>query len=244
LKRELRRQIKQDEFRSGLEVAASWLIEHQKEAKILATVVAVVVVGSVLVSSWQSQRLGASERAFAEALSLFHAPIQGESAATGESPGAVVYATAEQKYTAAAAAFDGVERRHGSLPEARWARYYAALCRIELGQLDEAEKSLTELAAGPDPQSLEPSMARLALAEIDQRRGRVDEAVAAYERLVDDASDVPRDCALMRLSEVLEHANRTDEAVRSYRRLYEEFPTSVYAQGARQRVEYLTGAAI
>jgi len=243
LKRELKKQIKQDEFRSGLEVAASWIMEHQQEAKILATVVAVVVVGSVLVSSWQSRRQAASERAFAEALSLFHAPIQGQAAA-GESPGAVVYATAEQKYTAAAAAFDGVERRHGSLPEGRWARYYAALCRIELGQLDEAEKSLTELAAGPDPQSLEPSLARLALAEIDERRGRVDEAVAAYEHLVDDASAVPRDCALMRLSEVLEHANRTDEAVRSYRRLYEEFPTSVYAQGARQRVEYLTGAAI
>jgi tetratricopeptide (TPR) repeat protein len=240
LKRELKKQIKQDEFRSGLEVAASWLMEHQREAKILATVVAVVVVGSVLVSSWQSQRVAASERAFAEALSLFHAPIQG---AAGESPGAIVYANAEQKYTAAAAAFDGVERRHGTLPAARWARYYAALCRIELGQLDEAEESLNALVAGADPQSLEPSMARLALAEIEERRGRVDEAVAAYERLVDDAGAVPRDCALMRLSEVLDHANRIEEAVRSYRRLYEQFPTSVYAQGARQRVEYLTGEA-
>jgi len=244
LKREFKKQIKQDEFRGGLEVAASWLIEHQREAKILATVLAVVVVGSVLASSWQARRLAASERAFAEALALFHAPIQGASA-PGEKPGAVVYATAEQKYTAAAAAFDGVERRHGSLPAARRARYYGALCRIELGQLDEAEKSLTALAALADPQSLEPSMARFALAEIEERRGRVDEAVAAYERLVDDATGiVPRDCALMRLSEVLEHADRADEAVRSYRRLYEQFPTSVYAQGARQRVEYLTGAAI
>jgi tetratricopeptide (TPR) repeat protein len=242
LKRELKKQIKQDDFRTGLETAASWITQHQRDVKILGSVLVVVVLAAVAGSSWQADRVAKSERAFAEALALYHAPVQGESASPGGA--AVVYATPEQKYTAAAAAFDGIERQHGSLPAARRARYYAALCRIELGQLDEAEKGLSGLTEGADRQSLEPEMARLALAALEERRGRVDEAVAAYQRLVDDEGGVvPRDHALLRLSETLERADRSDEAIRSYRRLYEQFPTSVYAAEAQRRVEYLSGEA-
>jgi outer membrane protein assembly factor BamD (BamD/ComL family) len=57
---------------------------------------------------------------------------------------------------------------------------------------------------------------------------------------VDDPSpSLPRDHALMTLATVLEEARRMPEAAASYERLADEFPSSVYADEARRRVEYL-----
>ena len=160
-----------------------------------------------------------------------------------DKPAGLQFATAAEKYQKAAAAFDGVERRYGSLPAGRRARYYAALCRIELEDYAEAEKALDRLVAESDRSSLESGLARLTLADLHRRRGETDKAVAAYRQLVDDASlAVPRDHVLMSLAGTLEDARRVKEARASYRRLTEEFPASVFLSEARRRADDLQTA--
>jgi tetratricopeptide (TPR) repeat protein len=155
----------------------------------------------------------------------------------------VRFASASEKYKQAVSEMDGVARRYGSMDAGKRARYYAALGRLELGETAEAEKTLTELSTG-DKASLEPALARLALADAYRRSGKVDQAVAAYQQMIDDANlAVPRDHVLMSLSHALEDAKRLPEAGASYRRLANEFPASPSAAEARERADYLEGAS-
>jgi tetratricopeptide (TPR) repeat protein len=244
MKREHRKQIKRDELVTGMERAATWTRAHGREVRATLIGVAVVVLGALGFTTYQERRGAAAERAFAEAFDTFHASVATELPPEADRPAGPVFATAEEKYKKAAAAFDGVERRYGSLPAGRRARYYAALCRIEMGQHAEAEKALDQLVAETDRSSLESGLARLALADLYRRLGQTDKAVAAYRQLADDTSlAVPRDHVLMSLGGTLEDARRAKEARASYRRLTEEFPTSIFLSEARRRADDLATAA-
>jgi hypothetical protein len=241
LKKELKEQIKQDELISGVEQVASWASAHRDELRIGLGVVVVLLAAVGAVAYFQGQRAKEADRAFRDALTTYEAPVTAELPAGSERPTGQVFATAEDKYKTAAAAFEGVARRFGSSPLGRRAAYYAALSRIELGQYAEADKALKELQA--KGAGLEPELARLALADVLRRKGEVDKAVDAYRGLATNpAASVPRDYALMTAAQVLEDAKRWSDARTAYRQVYEEFPASVYAQEARRKADYLQSA--
>ena len=241
MKKEHRDEIKQDEFASGLEAAMSWAVAHRDELRIGAGVVVVLLAAAGALAYFQGQRAKEADRAFRDALTTFEAPVASEIAPGADRPAGQVFATTEEKYKTAAAAFEGVERRFGSSKTALRAKYYAALSRVQLGQYAEAEKALKEiqaLGAG-----LEPELARLAIADLYRRSGQVDKAVEAYRGLATNPSaNVPRDFALLSAAQALEDAKRWPEARAAYRQVFEEFPASVYAAEARARVEYLQTA--
>ena len=241
MKKEHRDEIKQDEFASGLEAATSWAVAHRDELRIGAGVVVVLLAAAGALAYFQGQRAKEADRAFRDALTTFEAPVASEIAPGADRPAGQVFATTEEKYKTAAAAFEGVERRFGSSKTALRAKYYAALSRVQLGQYAEAEKALKEiqaLGAG-----LEPELARLAIADLYRRSGQVDKAVEAYRGLATNPSaNVPRDFALLSAAQALEDAKRWPEARAAYRQVFEEFPASVYAAEARARVEYLQTA--
>ena len=239
MKKELKQQIKQDELRTGFEHAAGWVSTHRDEARVTVIALAVLGLAAVGFGSYRSHRQASAEKAFDEALTIFHAPVAGEPNAT--LAGGTVYATAAEKNQKAAAAFADVAKRYGSSTTGRRARYYAALANLELGKSAEAEAELKELGSGgEDP--LVRGLSRLALADIHRGNGRWDLAIEGYRKIVDDTgSAVPRDHALMRLASALEEAQRPPEALKAYLRLTEEFPSSVYASDAKRRQEYLGG---
>jgi tetratricopeptide (TPR) repeat protein len=240
LKKELKEQIKRDEFVSGIEHAASWASAHRRELRIGIGVAAVVAAGAAALVYVQGNRAREAEGAFREAVTTYQAPITAEIQPGADKPAGPVFPSADEKYRKAAAAFDGVERRYGTLAVAERARYYAALCRVELKQYAEAEKALRAIASRKDNTRLEPALARLALADLLRRQGQVDKAVDEYRAIAGDAAlPVPRDFALMSLAGTLEDANRLAEAGAAYKRLTEEFPASVYAAEARRKSGFL-----
>ena len=114
MKKELKEQIKQDELASGLEQAASWLVAHRDEVRIGAGVVVVLLAAAGAFAYFQGQRAREADRAFRDALTTFEAPVAAEIAPGAERPSGQLFATSEDKYKTAAAAFEGVERRFGS----------------------------------------------------------------------------------------------------------------------------------
>lgn len=239
MKKELKQQIKQDELRTGFEHAAGWVSSHRDEARVTVIALAVLALAAVGFGSYRSHRQASAEKAFDDALTIFHSPVAGEPGAA--QTGGTVYATAAEKHQKAAAAFAEVGKRYGSSASGRRARYYAALANLELGKTAEAEAELKALAS-EDGDVLVRGLSRLALADLDRSNGRWDQAIEGYRKLVDDTgSAVPRDHALMRLASTLEEAQRTPDALSAYRRLTEEFPSSVYLTDAKTRMAYLGG---
>jgi hypothetical protein len=242
LKRELKKQIREDELVSGVEHAWAYYQAHKKEVTTTAAIVAALVLGYWGFTTWQDRQIHAAEVAFADALQIFAAPVVNELPA-GTPPPAGALATSAEKYKKATAAFDGVERAYPATSIALRARYMSAICRSEAGDLAEARRLLTEIGQRTDKARVEPALARLALADVLRRSGETDKAVDAFRRIVDDsASPLPRDHALMSLAGTLEDAHRYAEARASYQRLVNEFPGSVYASEARRRSEYLETA--
>jgi TolA-binding protein len=243
MKKELKRQIKQDDLREGVEHAGQWARGHSDELRIGILVAAVIVLLIAGIAYFQQYRKAEAERAFAEASDVFHGPVAGEQPDPAPAPaGVTTYATDQEKYEKAMAAFDGVHRRYGSTPAGLRARYYSALCGIELGKFADADKELKDIATkGGD--ALEPALARLALAESARRQGKTQDALDAYRKLVDDPKQpLPRDHALMRLATLLEETEKKAEAAKEFRLLAEQFPRSVYAPEARRRADALDSA--
>jgi hypothetical protein len=119
VKKELKDQMKQDELTSGLEHALAWGTRNRDLIRIGALVF-VVLAGAVLaITHFRDQRLREADRALREALTTFESPVAAELAPGSERPAGQVFATAEEKYKTAAAAFEGVARRQVSVPASR-----------------------------------------------------------------------------------------------------------------------------
>lgn len=241
MKKQLKKQIKEDEFLSGVELAWKWFRDNEKLARSGLIAVAAAVALAAGLSYFEGKRERDASAALDAAMRVYETPLAGE--IQGAPPSGVTpFKEARDKFTKAAAAFDGVERGYPTLPVGRRARYYAALCRLELGDMAGARQLLQALAGGAA--GLETSLAKLSLADLDRRSGAVDKAVESYRALAEDAAlALPRDYVLMTLAGTLEEARRTQEAATSYQSLYERYPDSVYAGEAQRRAAYLRAAS-
>jgi tetratricopeptide (TPR) repeat protein len=246
LKKELKREIKEDEFATWLEKVIAWGEGHRDEVRIGVGVGAVLLAAFGALTYFQSHRAREADRAFQEALSAFEAPVAAELPPQADRPEGQVFATAEDKYKTAAAAFEGAARRYGSSDVGPRANYYAALSRIQLGQYAEAEKTLRELqAATGGGAGLIPELARMALGGLYRESGEIDRAVETYRGVISNPdAQLPRDYALSCLANTLEDAGRYAEARAAWKELVELFPASVYAPTARARADYLASAPV
>lgn len=242
--KELKKQIKEDEFVSGFQHLAAWGGAHRHEVRLTAGIVVLVAVVAGGFGWYTSQRRQEASLAFAEAFEVLGAPVTADQPAGADKPTGLSFATTEEKYKKAAAAFEGIERRYPSLREGQRARYLAALARLELGDTAAAEVVLKDIASRREAGALEPALARLALAELYRRSGQLDKTIETYRQFAGDTTvPMPRDYALMGLAAAQEDAKKPAEARASYERLLQEFPASVYAAEARRRADFLASAA-
>jgi len=239
VKRELKKQIKEDEVISGFEHLATWVGANRQSVQIGVVAALVIVSAAWGFSAWRASQAREAEQAFGAALEIYSAPLRSELPPGAQPTTVQIFETKAEKFKKAAAAFDGIERRFGSSPVALRARYFSALCRIEGEDAAAGQKILEEMAGKPGD-ALEGALARLALAEHLKRLGQNDKAAAAFNKLASDAAfPLPRDYALLQLGEVYESAKKYSDARAAYKRLSDEFPTGAYAAEARRRADRL-----
>ena len=236
--KELRKELQRDEVGEAVQEARGFLARPEVVKPVLIGIGLLLVLGGLYFG--QKFRAASAESAFARAAEVFHASVEEGSPATPATPGVETFKTPADKYTKAKALFDDVANRYSSMPAGKRARYYGALCLLEMGQLTQAEELLKPIAAVRDPLALEPAMARLRLAEIALQAGRPKDAAAAYKTLIEDeASGLPKDRLIFGLAEAHQAAGDSLAARDAYNDLVNRHPQSPYAQDARQKIDAL-----
>ena len=232
--KELKKELQRDEVGEALLGARGFLARPD----VFKPALAVAGLALVLAGLYYGQGLRASkaESAFARATEVFHAEVGPlASPASGQA-----FKTSNEKLEQAKTMFDEVATSYSSMPAGKRAQYYSALCLAELGRTKEAEAALEIVASRRDPNSIEPAMARLRLAELVLQDGRATDAVSRYKSMIDDvASGLPKDRLIFGLATSLEAAGDQAAARQAYAEVVNRHPQSPYVQDARQKMDAL-----
>lgn len=231
-----RKELKKDEVRETLTQGAELLLSHEKTTIYLVIVAVLVALG---ILGWrahaQRQSVKASS-AFDSAMAVYQAPVTSQT--QGLPPGQVVFSTNSAKFTQAAKKFSDVAAQYPRTRSGRLAKYYAALCAEKLDQNNVAKKDLQELAGGDSEFA---SMARFALAQLDDSMGDSAGAENLYKQLMAKPSDLtPKPLVMLALAQHYSQKNPA-EAAKVYAEIKAQYPDSSVSEQASQEAALLPG---
>lgn len=227
-----RKELKNDEFVSGMDAALEYFLQHRDRILVLAVALAVVIGAGWGVYAWRSARNRNAAALLAQGLNTLHAPLLG-----GSTPqGVAAFASVATRGTAAAKLFQQVINQYGSTGSGQLARYYLGLAQLDFNDPG-AEKNLQAAAASSDKTAA--TAAQHALANLDIQQGKLAQAHALLVALSgQDSPTLPRAVALMELAD-LDRTYNPKEAALYYRQLAADYPSTATAQQAQQQLASL-----
>jgi tetratricopeptide (TPR) repeat protein len=113
---------------------------------------------------------------------------------------------------------------------------YIAGCYYELGNYDEAIKTLRDFTQRYSNEGKLVPLAYEKLAMVYERKGDTKEAMKALETLYNLKGYIYKDLALMESARLLEREGKTDEAMKKYKELSEKFPNSPFVDEAKAKL--------
>jgi pentatricopeptide repeat protein len=117
------------------------------------------------------------------------------------------------------------------------ARGELASLLLSVGKTQEAEQHFRVLA---DERGIYGQTARLGLAESQVKAGKYEDAISVYRDMVSRKDEsLPVDGLLMQLGRTYELAGKRAEALQTFQRIVTEFPNSIYAADAKQKIDSL-----
>ncbi len=114
--------------------------------------------------------------------------------------------------------------------------YYIAACHFELGEYDEAMKTLKEFARRYSGDEEFLPLAYRKMAAIAMKKGDPGEAKKALEAMSRLKTDVFKDFALIEYGRLLEKEGNAEEARKKYEELVAKFPSSPYRDEAELKL--------
>jgi len=217
-----RKELKQDKVRETFEHGAEAVLSHTRIASIALLALIVIASGYF---GWKiySDRLNAqAEAALDEAMRVFNAPLAVPGQATV--PGEMTYADASQRSQDAETKLAAVANKYPGTKAGKIARYYSALCLMDLDRLNQASEELKRLDAGSDKELA--ALAQYQSAMIAARSNKPDEAVKILRALsTSDSILVPKPFVLLQLASIL---SQTDpkQAITLYEQIRKDYATS------------------
>ena len=214
-----RQQLKKDEFVSRFETIQEFALQNQRQ--IIIVVLSAVLTGSVILGGFLYVRSRQSRASgeFADALANFHAQVSPTPPPNSTAPH---FKTNPEKYEQALKQFSEVAERYSWYSQGKLARFYAALCKLELERLPQAENDLNTIAAGRDEELA--ALAKLALASHYKQTGKNDEAEKLYRDLEEHPTGtVPKATAQLELADLYQRT-KPAQAAEIYKKLQTEYP--------------------
>jgi predicted negative regulator of RcsB-dependent stress response len=145
------------------------------------------------------------------------------------SRGPIQPANREEQYMKALNAF----RKAYDTSKSPFSLYYIAACSYELGQYDEALKTLKDFSRRYSGDETFLPLAYRKMVTIYTQKGDAGEAKKTLDALYNLKSDIYKDFALMEYSRLLEKEGKPDEARKKYEELITRFPNSPFKDEAQ-----------
>lgn len=223
MKRRERKHLKQDEFVSTMTRIVRFFRQYQRELKIAAVSLAVIIGLMAIIKVIQIKSSARANQELATILKLSNNLRDKISSTEGE-PSEV----------------SELEKLSGRGKYSRLAYLYLATYWVEKNDLNRAQSCLEKFPG--EPRDLFYYQARDLLGEILIWRQEYDRAIEIYEAL-EKEKNMPyvRELILIHLAEVLEKKGEQKKALEKYRQLQQEFPYSAYIWNIADRIRRLGG---
>lgn len=230
-----RKELKQDKVRETFEHGAEAVLSHTRLASIGLLVVIIVAAGYLGWKFYTERRTNQAQAALDEAMKIFSAPISAPGQQT--LPGELTYTDSTKRSQDALIKLSSVASQYPHTNPGKLARYYEALCLMDLDRLNQASEELKKLDAGSDKELA--ALAQFQLALIAEKNGKNDEAIKTLRALsTSGAALVPKPMVLLELAGVLGHTD-PKQATGIYQQLKKDYPNTSVADQADRGLELL-----
>jgi predicted negative regulator of RcsB-dependent stress response len=234
-----RKELKQDKVRETFEHGAEAVLSHTKLAGIAVLVLLLAALGYFGWKIYSDRQTGEAQAALDDAMKIYNAPL----AVAGQPtlPGDITYVDPNQRAQDAETKLAAVADKFPSTKPGKLARYYAALCLMDLDKLNAASEQLSKLDAGSDKEL--GALAQYQKALIAERSGKNDEAIKLLRALsTTDSVLVPKPMVLLELGGVLRLTD-PKQATAVYEQLKKDYPNSNIAEQADKELSALHPAS-
>lgn len=244
--------VREDAIQKTLTTTSSWLLENKNLLIVGFVAVVVLLVGIFLFRAHLQSTREAGQAAFAEALSIYHAPIAGEepeSPPGAEDTDSVLpppepeyqFESESERNKEALDAFQNVAQEYSGYEIGNLARYYLGLLYYQEGDSEAASRELEAVMSDAGNDEIK-NLARNLRAEIAFAREQPEVAIHHLRQITDQpSSNFPIENVLMRLGRTYEELGQLEDALASYRRVTTEYAGTEAAQQAQARVQELEG---
>jgi TolA-binding protein len=236
-----RHKIKENEFAHTVARTRDIVNQRPKETAMLAGAVLAValVVGGFF--TWRASQDAKATTLLASALAVAEAPVVTPpppapgSAPPVQPPGS--FRTDRERIEASLPLLQKAADAYPNSDAGITARYRLAASLAELGRYPEAEQRYQEVVQKAGGKSIYRYTARLGAGEAQLAQGKGDAAVTTFRDLASDSSStLPVDGVLMQLGRAALIAGKREDATRAFTRVVDEFPQSLYASEAKERL--------
>lgn len=233
-----RKEIKRDDLAAGLSGLTAAIQQHARSVGIAAAAVVVLglaVAGGIWFSRSQAQ---AAQKKLGAVYKALTAPVTEEGGAS--SSDTAPYATRREKYEAVVQLCQAVVTEYPSSAAAKWAGYYTAVARKELGDNPGALEALAPIASGSD--DLLSSSAKYLQGQVKESSGDLAGALEAYTSLITTApAGFPVEMVMMSQARILDGQGKAEEAKEIYKKITEEHPDSPFSREASEHLSPAPG---
>jgi predicted negative regulator of RcsB-dependent stress response len=223
-----RKELKQDKVRETIEHGAEAVFSHTRLASIALLVAIVFLSGYFGWKIYNDRQTARAQAALDDAMKVFNAPL----ALPGQPtlPGELTYADPNQRSQDAEVKLAAVAVNFPGTKPGRLARYYSALCLMDMDKLNQASEELKKLETGSDKELA--ALADFQKALIAERTGKSDQAIQILRALANSGSIlVPKPMVQLELAGILRQTN-PKEAVALYEQIKKDNPNTSLADEA------------
>jgi predicted negative regulator of RcsB-dependent stress response len=194
------------------------------------------------VTTWFESRTQNATEAFDRAVRTYEAELitSDDQPKTDEENPVTHYKTEKERAEATLKLLDELDAKHPSSSAAREAKLFRAGVYFDSGRIDEAAAGY-EKFLGQSKSSPLTSVAREGLGLCKEQQGKLDDALAEYQKLEPKSGDFYRDRALWNEARVLTKKGDKKAATAKLKELIEKVPGSPLKDEAQNQVAQLEG---